>query len=129
MVIDSSAVMAILGQEPEEAAFRQAIKLSPIRLLSAATRVEISLVVLGRRGEAGLEQLQALLESFKLDIVPVSDEHATFAIDAFQRFGKGRHPAGLNYGDCLAYALAKATGEPLLYKGQDFARTDIKPAV
>jgi ribonuclease VapC len=71
----------------------------------------------------------ALIESLRLDGVPLSDVHATLAIDAFRRFGKGRHPAGLNFGDCLSCALAKATGEPLLFKGDDVSRTDIKRAV
>jgi ribonuclease VapC len=73
--------------------------------------------------------LQALLKALRLDIVPVSAGHAGRAIDAFRRFGKGRHPAGLNFGDCFSYALAKATGQALLFKGDGFSRTDIKPAV
>ena len=87
------------------------------------------MVALGRRGEPGLEQMQALIERLELEVVPLSDDHAKLAIDAFRRFGKGRHPAGLNYGDCFSYALAKATGEPLLFKGDDFSLTDIKRAV
>ncbi len=85
-------------------------------------------MALGRAGEAGLEQAQALLENLKLETVPLSADHARLAIDAFRRFGKGRHPAGLNFGDCFSYALAKATGEPLLFNGQDFSQTDIKRA-
>lgn len=129
MVIDSSALMAILRREPEEQDFLNAIKLAPSRLLSASTRVETGIVVLGRTGEAGLDQLQALLETLRLETVPLSADHAGLAIDAFRRFGKGRHPAGLNFGDCFSYALAKATGEPLLFKGDDFSQTDIKRAV
>ena len=129
MVVDSSALMAILQREPEEREFRNAIKLAPSRLLSAATRVETGLVALGRRGEAGLEQMEALLGSLKLETVSLSADHARLAIDAFRRFGKGRHPAGLNLGDCFSYALAQATGEPLLFKGDDFSQTDIKRAV
>ena len=128
MVIDSSALMAILRREPEERDFRNAIKLASSRLLSSPTRVEIGIVALGRAGEAGLEQAQALLENLKLETVPLSADHARLAIDAFRRFGKGRHPAGLNFGDCFSYALAKATGEPLLFKGKDFSQTDIKRA-
>ena len=128
MVVDSSALIAILRREPEEQAFRNAIKLASSRLVSAPTRVEAGIVALGQRGEAGLEQMQALLEGLKLEIVPFTGDHARLAIDAFRRFGKGRHPAGLNYGDCHSYALAKATGEPLLFKGDDFSRTDIKRA-
>ncbi len=115
MVIDTSALMAILNREPEGPAFRDAIKLAPNRLISAATRVEAGIVAVSRRGEAGLEDLFALISALKLDVVPVTDEHASIAIQAFQRFGKGRHPAGLNFGDCFSYALAKATGEQLLF--------------
>ena len=129
MVIDTSAVMAILLREPEDEAFRSAIKTASTRLLSASTRVEVGVVALGRRGEPGLEQLQALLEHLKLDVVALSADHAQLAVDAFRRFGKGRHRAGLNFGDCFAYALARATGEPLLFKGDDFSQTDIKRAV
>jgi ribonuclease VapC len=129
MVIDSSALIAILRREPEARDFRNAIKLASSRLISAPTRVEAGIVALGRRGEAGLEQMQALLENLKLETVPLSADHARLAIDAFRRFGKGRHPAGLNFGDCFSYALAKATGEPLLFKGDDFSQTDITHAV
>ncbi|MBA3811775.1 MAG: type II toxin-antitoxin system VapC family toxin [Caulobacteraceae bacterium] len=128
MVVDSSALMAILGREPEEREFRNAIKTAANRLLSAATRVEVGLVALSRRGEPGLDQMRALLEGLKLEVVALSDEQAKLAIDAFRRFGKGRHPAGLNFGDCFSYALAKATGEPLLFKGDDFSQTDIERA-
>ena len=129
MVVDSSALMAILRGEPEEPAFRQAIRTAANRLMAAPTRVEAAMVALGRGGEPGLEQMQALIERLDLEVVPFSDEQATLAIEAFRRFGKGRHPAGLNFGDCFSYALAKATSEPLLFKGDDFVRTDIKPAV
>ena len=129
MVIDSSALLAILRREPEERDFRNAIKLAPSRLISASTRVEIGIVALGRAGEAGLEQLRALLDALRVETVPLSADHAGLAIDAFRRFGKSRHPAGLTFGDCCSYALAKATGEPLLCKGQDFPRTDIERVV
>ena len=129
MVVDSSALMAILRGEPEEPAFRQAIRTAANRLMAAPTRVEAAMVALGRGGEPGLEQMQALIERLDLEVVPFSDEQATLAIEAFRRFGKGRHPGGLNLGDCFSYALAKATSEPLLFKGDDFVRTDVKPAV
>ena len=128
MVIDSSALVAILRREPEEQAFRSAIKLASTRLLSASTRVETGIVALGLAGEVGLEQVDALLDTLRVETVPVSADHARLAIDAFRHFGKRRHPAGLNFGDCFSYALAKATGEPLLFKGDDFAQTDIKRA-
>ncbi|RYG86495.1 MAG: type II toxin-antitoxin system VapC family toxin [Alphaproteobacteria bacterium] len=129
MVVDSSALIAILRGEPEGPAFRNAIRTAPNRLLSAPTRVKAGMVALGRRGEPGLEQMQALIERLELEVVPLSDDHGKLAIEAFRRFGKGRHPAGLNYCDCLSYALAKATGEPLLFKGDNFAHTDIRRAV
>lgn len=128
MVIDSSALIAILRREPEEQTFRNAVKLASTRLLSASTRVETGIVALALAGEAGLEQVDALLETLRVETVPLSADHARLAIDAFRHFGKGRHPAGLNFGDCFSYALAKATGEPLLFKGDDFSRTDIKRA-
>ena len=129
MVIDSSALIAILRREPEEKAFRSAIKLASSRLLSASTRVEIGIVALGSAGEAGREQADALLETLRVETVPLSADHARLAVDAYRTFGKGRHPAGLNFGDCFSYALARATGEPLLFKGDDFAQTDIKRAI
>ena len=129
MVVDSSALIAILRGEPEEPAFRNAIRTAPNRLLSAPTRVEASVVALGRRGDPGLEQMQVLIERLELEVVSLSDVHAKLAIEAFRRFGRGRHSANLNYGDCFSYALAKATGEPLLFKGDYFLKTDIKRAV
>lgn len=129
MVIDSSALIAILRREPEEQEFRNAVKLASTRLLSASTRVETGIVALGLAGEVGLEQVDALLETLRVETVPLSADHARLAIDAFRHFGTGRHPAGLNFGDCFSYALAKATGEPLLFKGDDLAQTDIKRAV
>ncbi len=129
MVIDSSALIAILRREPEEQAFRSAIKLASSRLLSASTRVETGIAALSLAGEVGLEQVDALLETLRVETVPLSPDHARLAIDAFRRFGRGRHTAGLNFGDCFSYALAKATGEPLLFKGDDFFQTDIRQAV
>jgi len=129
MVIDSSALMAILSGEPEERLFRQLISRASNRLLGAPSRVELGIVALACRGEPGLEEMQALIDHLDLEVVALSDEQAALAIDAFRRFGKGRHPAGLNFGDCFSYALAKATGEPLLFKGDDFGQTDIKRAL
>lgn len=128
MVIDSSVLIAILWREPEARRFIDLLRLASTRLLSAATRTETGIVVLVRRGEPGLEELNALLIALRVETVPFTAEHSRLAVAAFQRFGKGRHPAGLNMGDCFSYALAKATGEPLLFKGEDFARTDIEQA-
>ena len=129
MVVDSSALIAILQREPEELVFRRAIKTASNRLLGAPTLVEVSIVVLRRLDKAGQALMQALIDSLRLDVVPLSHRLAMLAIDGFGRFGKGRHPAALNFGDCFAYALAKATGEPLLFKGGDFSQTDIQPAI
>jgi ribonuclease VapC len=129
MVIDSSALSAILSKEPERRLFEQSIKLAPTRLLSVSGLVETSIVVLSRRRGEGLAVLTELLADMRVETAPLSADHARLATDAFRRFGKGRRPAGLNFGDCFSYALAKATGEPLLFKGDDFSETDIKRAV
>lgn len=125
MVIDTSALMAILLDEPEADPFGQAIENDPIRLISAGTFLECSLVLEARFGEPGAELLDELVRSADCDVVPVTLEQAKLARGAFRRFGKGRHPAGLNFGDCFAFALALSSGEPLLFKGNDFARTDL----
>lgn len=129
MVIDSSALIAIMTGEPERRAFIEAITAAETRLISAPTMVETSIVVLGRHGEDKLRDLKEFCTRGGIETIAFAPNHVEHALDAFRRFGKGRHPAGLNFGDCFAYALAKATGEPLLYKGDDFARTDITPAV
>lgn len=129
MVIDSSALLAILLDEPERAAFRSAIVGDAVRLASTATLFEAAMVTLGRLGEPGVAELDALLRAAEVAATPFTAEHGTIALDAFRRFGKGRHRAGLNFGDCMSYALAKAAGEPLLFKGDDFGRTDIASAL
>lgn len=129
MIIDTSALLAILQREPEREAFLARIETAAIRVISAASAIEASMVVLSRNGEDGLRILEALLRDLRIEQAPLAAEHVSFAVDAFRRFGKGRHPAGLNFGDCLSYALAKATGEPLLFKGDDFSRTDIRRVV
>lgn len=129
MVIDTSALVAILGGEPEQAVFIDAIDRSELRLVSAATHVEASIVIDVRYGPAGVHDLDRLLDRAGFEIVPVDAEQALAARSAFQRYGKGRHPAGLNYGDCFTYALAVTTGEPLLFKGGDFSQTDVPQVV
>jgi ribonuclease VapC len=129
MVIDSSAFVAIVVGEPERLPFSQAIVSQPIRLTSAATLLETTMVVLGRKGEPGVRELQAFIHRTNIETAPFTAEQLELAVDAFRRFGRGRHAAGLNFGDCFSYALAKATGEPLLFKGDDFSQTDIKRAV
>jgi ribonuclease VapC len=129
MVVDTSALTAILRGEPEADDFVAAIQDAPTCLLSAANLVEATLVSEGRKGLEGGRDLDLLLYRLAIEVTPVSVEQAEIARTAWRRFGKGRHPAGLNYGDCFAYALAKAVGQPLLFKGNDFAQTDIAAAV
>jgi ribonuclease VapC len=128
VVIDTSALVALLGMEPEAARIAQAIEADPVRLLSAATWVESSIVLESRRGEAAVREMELLLARAGIRIEAVTAEHAQLAREAWRRFGKGRHSAGLNYGDCFSYALARATGEALLFKGQDFPQTDVRAA-
>lgn len=128
MVIDTSAIVAIAFNEPEAPAFEQRIADDPVRLISAATVLEAAMVLETRLGEPGGSELDLWLHKIGVDIVAVEPEHADQARRAWRRYGKGRHPAGLNFGDCFSYALAAITGEPLLFKGDDFARTDLRPA-
>lgn len=128
MVIDSSALLAIVFDERERPSFVDIIESAPRRLISAATLLECSIVVLKRTGETGVLWLEEFLKRAGIDIASVDADQSRAAIDAYRRFGKGRHPAGLNFGDCFAYALAAVTSEPLLYKGDDFAKTDIAAA-
>lgn len=125
MVLDTSALTAILLDEPERRAFAEAIEADPRRLVSAATVVEAGIVIEARMGEAAGLELDLLLNRAGVSIVPVDPDQAELAREAWRTFGKGRHPAGLNLGDCFTYALAVATSEPVLFKGDDFARTPI----
>lgn len=125
MVIDTSALLAILGDEPERRAFTTALEDADRRLLSTASLVEASLVIATRYGLEGLRDLDQLVAKAEMELVPVDAEQAAEARSGFLRYGKGRHPAGLNFGDCFAYALARVEGEPLLFKGTDFSRTDV----
>ena len=128
MVIDTSAICAILFDEPERYRFDRLIDADRVRMISAVTRVEAGFVIEGRKGQAGRQRLDRFFRLTRPEVVAVSEEQAELAVDGFRRFGKGRHRAGLNIGDCFAYALAKATGEPLLFKGDDFSLTDIVAA-
>ena len=128
MVIDSSALIAILLQEAEAKVFAETIEAASVRLISAASLLEASIVIEGRNGEAGGRELDLLLYRAGIEIVAVDRDQAEIARRAWRLYGKGRHAAGLNYGDCFAYALAKATGSPLLFKGDDFAQTDVAAA-
>jgi ribonuclease VapC len=124
MVIDTSALLAILQDEPERGSFNSAIEAADSRRMSAATWVEISIVIETRYGAEGLAGLDLFVDRAGIELVPVDLDQARAARRAYSRFGKGRHPAGLNYGDCFSYALASVLGEPLLYKGEDFQKTD-----
>jgi ribonuclease VapC len=125
VVIDTSAVVAILRMEREAARLAEAIEADANRLISAATLVETGLVIESRYGAAGGRELDVLIAKAGLSIEPVTAEQADVAREAWRRYGKGRHSAALNFGDCFSYALARTTGEPLLFKGGDFTQTDV----
>jgi ribonuclease VapC len=129
MVIDTSAVVAILFDEEESLRYAKAIEASPVRLISAVSRVELSCVIEGRKGAAGRARLERFFALTGAEIAAVTVHQAFLAIGAFRDYGKGRHKAGLNIGDCFAYALARATGHALLFKGNDFVHTDIRAAL
>ncbi|NBB64122.1 PIN domain-containing protein [Pseudomonas sp. ODNR1LW] len=125
MVIDTSAFVAIVLREPEAAAFDERIRSATTRHVSVATWVELAAVLTSRLGVDARPVLERLEDEYRLDLVPVDLEQMRIAADAMVRFGKGRRPARLNYGDCFAYALSRARGEPLLFKGEDFSKTDV----
>jgi len=129
MVIDSSALLAILQDEPERRSFNESIETAESRLLSVASFVEVSIVIETRYGAEGLRDLDLFVDRAGIELAPVDVDQAIMARHGFIRFGEGRHPAGLNYGDCFAYALARVRGEPLLFKGDDFSQTDVTPFV
>ena len=120
IVVDTSALIAILDKEPDAAVFAEAIAEADPPLISAATLLEVNIVMLNRHGVKAARMVERLLQQAGFQI-------ESFAREAYARYGKGQQSAGLNYGDCFSYALAKATGLPLLFKGQDFSKTDITP--
>lgn len=126
MVIDTSAIIAVLLNEASAAEIARAIESGSSRLLSAANLLEASLVIESRKGEAGGRELDLLLYRAAIEVAAVDQDQVEIARLAWRRYGKGRHPAALNYGDCFAYALAKARGLPLLFQGGDFSQTDIE---
>jgi ribonuclease VapC len=129
IVVDTSALVAVLRREPEADDFLRCIAEADLCLVSAVSYTEAALVLAGRAGgRSSWRGLDALLTRAAMQIVPHDAELATIARDAFLQFGKGRHRAALNFGDCAAYALAKARGLPLLFKGEDFAATDLAAA-
>ena len=129
MIIDTSAFVAILQDEPDRRSFTEAIEAAGVRRTSAATFLETSMILESRHGADGIRALDRLLESADIEVIAVDIAQARIARQAFADFGKGRHRAGLNYGDCFAYALARHLGEPLLCKGRDFERTDLTLAL
>lgn len=126
LVVDSSALLAILLGEPEQSLLLDIILGARQRRISAFSVLEAGSVALSRKGPAGRLVFDSLCEELALQIVPFTGEHMRLARQAWERFGKGRHPAGLNLGDCCSYALARAAGCPLLCKGNDFPHTDLE---
>jgi ribonuclease VapC len=127
VILDSSAVVAMIFREPEHDHLeRMMVQAQPV--IGAPTLFETDLVIARKFGIRGQELLLYWLEQNEIAVVPFEDRHRLVAAEAFIRYGKGRHPAALNFGDCMSYATAKVAGEPLLFVGNDFARTDIAPA-
>ncbi len=125
MVIDTSALVAILQDEPERRRFNEAIEAAPRCRMSTATLVEVSIVFGARYGADGIRDLDLFIAAAAVQCMPLDAEQALAAREAFRYYGKGRHPAALNFGDCFSYALARVLDEPLLFKGADFSQTDI----
>lgn len=128
MIVDSSAIIAILRNEPDAAAMAEALQEAPIRRISAVTYVEAAVVADNDRNPLLSRRFDALVRDAQMLVEPVTARQAEIARQAYRDFGKGRHKAGLNLGDCFAYALAKEMDEPLLFKGDDFRHTDVEPA-
>ena len=126
MVIDSSAIIAILLGEPEAERMSMAISRDSRRLVSAFSALESAVVIAARKGEQGVRELELLILKIRLEIFPFDAGQYESARRAYRKFGKGRHAAALNLGDCCSYALSEQLGEPLLFKGDDFSRTDLR---
>ncbi len=129
MVVDSSAIVAILRDEPEAAKFVDLIAAADEPIISAATLAEASIVMQSREGDGGVTDVDELLANAGVRCVAVDDMQAYLALEGFHRYGKGSAPASLNFGDCFAYALAIRYGRPLLFKGDEFCQTNVEPAV
>ena len=128
MIVDSSAVVAVLKREPLQEEMATKLANADVVAIGAPTLFETDMVTIGALGKRGRAVIAQFLESFEVEVIPFGDNHWQVAAEAFMRFGKGRHPAALNYGDCMTYATAKVAGEPLLYIGNDFAQTDLESA-
>lgn len=129
MVVDSSALLAIYFNEVERGVFADAVMSAMGPRMGAPNLVEASMVVEARHGETGLRELDRIVANLELDIVSFDASHVVAARQAFRKYGRGRHRAALNFGDCCAYALAKTLDLPLLFKGNDFSQTDLTPAL
>jgi len=129
MIVDSSAIIAILRNEPDAGAMAEALQEAPVRLISAVTYVEAAVVADNDRNPLLSRRFDGLVRDAQMLVEPVTARQAEIARQAYNDFGKGRHQAGLNFGDCFAYALAKVTGEPLLFKGDDFCHTDVEGVI
>jgi ribonuclease VapC len=129
VILDTSAVLAIVLGEPGAEVFVNAIASATPCRISAASFLEASIIAESRIGDQGIRQVDSFFRSSGISVEPVTEEQALLARQGYSDYGKGRHPASLNFGDCFAYALAKSTGEPLLFKGDDFRQTDVQPAL
>ena len=125
MILDSSAIVAVMLDEPERAEFLEKIDAAELVAIAAPTLTEAGIVLSARMGDGALDALEALLNAAEAVVIEFGSDHWRVAVEAWDRFGRGHHPAGLNLGDCLAYAVARVAGLPLLAKGDDFPRTDI----
>lgn len=128
MIVDSSAVVAVLREEPGHSEIKRAIRGAEVVEIGAPTLLECVIVVGRAEGEEGIAALSLLILDLGIEVVPFDEPHVDAATEAFIGFGKGRHPAALNYGDCMTYAIARRADRPLLYVGDDFAQTDIQAA-
>lgn len=129
IVVDTSALAAVILNEPDAHLFADALVNDEAPLISALTLYEARIVLSARAGQRTLDELGVLTVSSKITLVPFDERQSTLAFEAYRRWGKGNHPAGLNLGDCAAYALAKSLDAPLLFKGEDFAKTDVRRAL
>jgi ribonuclease VapC len=128
IVVDTSALIAILDKERDAALYAEAIAEADPPLISAATLLELNIVMINRHGVKAARMVDRLIQEARFQVESFTVQHAELAREAYARYGKGQQTAALNYGDCFSYALAKATGLPLLFKGRDFSKTDIIPA-
>lgn len=129
MILDSSAILALLRKEPEHQRLHAALERADVRGIGAPTLLETRMVAIGRFGKGGRAVVSEFLEDWEVEVIPFDASHERVASEAFARYGKGCHPAGLNYGDCMTYASARVAELPLLFTGSDFAKTDIVAAI